>query len=128
MKHIQKIAPFAAMAVGAVLALATSAFKTSQSKSGDTTYSFEYNPPSSNPYSVANVENVANWKYNASPDECIGDKEACTLLNVPSTYVNTGSTPTLKSSINIDAQESSTGVAFVHSTAASSATISNQDD
>lgn len=133
MKYIQKVAPFAAMAVGAVLALATSAFsKAPKDKSGDpTTYSFEYNPPSGDPdpYSISNVQNVANWQNTTSPDPCGGSDEACTLLNVPDTYVNGGSTPTLKSTINIVAQESSPNVAFVHSTAAgSSVTIKNQTE
>ena len=110
-------------------AFTTSAFnKVPKSAGTQMSYSFEYTPPSTDPYSVANVEDTANWHYNASAAECPGDDEACALLNVPATYVNTGSTPTLKSSINIDAVESSPGIAKVNATAAGSATISNQTE
>lgn len=129
MKHIQKIAPFAAMAVGAVLALATSAFKQSpQTKSGDPMYTFEYTPPSTDPYSAANVQDTANWNFTTNPDPCLGSDKACTL-EVPADYVkNPGSSPTLLSSIDIQTHVNDDGFASVTATAADGegAVIANQ--
>ena len=119
-------------ACGFVIAVAlvglTSSFKEAPKSNGSfLTYSFEYQPPSTDPYSEANVENPANWIYNASATSCGGIDKACALLDVPDAFVDATGTPTLKDAINIVAQETN-GVAKVTSTAATLATISNQAD
>lgn len=129
--NIQKVLPACAVAMGVALVLATSAFKEAPTnKSGETLYTFQYNPPAGmHPYAQANVENVANWSYTTSTT-CNGlNVEACGL-QVPESYVDdpTGS-PTLDASINISATESSANVAYVSGTdAGSAATISNKSN
>lgn len=105
--------------------MATSAFK--KAPLADT-YIFEYQPPSSNDYSVASVENDSNWVYTATAPDCGGTEKACSL-EVPENDVNTGTTPTLKSSVGIEAElNSQTGTAYVTEAAGGDATIDNQDD
>lgn len=127
--NIQNIAPFAAMAVGAVLALFNSAFKqVPRDKNDDPMYTFEYTPPASDPYSAAHVQDTANWVFTSTPDPCLGSDKACTL-EVPADFVNNpGSSPTLKSSIAIQTQVNEDGFASVSSTAADGegAVIANQ--
>lgn len=130
--NIHKILPVFAMVTGAALAVINSAFKEQQkNKNGDTLYSFEYNPPSgaTHPYSQANVENVANWQYTPSSPSCLGSDRACSI-QVPVSFVdNPGTAPTLDSTIEINATNSSPNVAYVNTTAAGAdGSISNQSN
>lgn len=123
MKHIRKMAPFAAMAVGAVLALATSAFnKASKSKSGDTMYTFQYNPPSGTDYSENSVKDVANWSYTTNNDRCNDNNVKACKIYVPEAYVDGLPTShTLDESIDIVTGGTSTQ-AYVTSTDAGTTT------
>ncbi|AYD49068.1 hypothetical protein D6B99_16455 [Arachidicoccus soli] len=126
---MQKIAPFAAMAVGVVLALATSAFnKVPKNKSGDTLYTFQYNAPVTNPYSQTNVENKANWSYTAGTPSCDdNDQQACSFeVSSNSVDIPTMGDPTLKSSFSITAQEYDPSDYYVGSTSDNDATIVNK--
>ena len=128
MIHIKKLAPVAAMVMGVALALVTSAFNTPhKTKGGATLYSFEYNPPATDPYSVANVENVSNWVYTASSPGCSGNQEACSLQASDSYVDNSGSSPVLESSIDIQAVNTpATGTARVSSIADQNGSFANQ--
>ncbi|ANI89291.1 hypothetical protein A9P82_08305 [Arachidicoccus ginsenosidimutans] len=132
MTQLKKIAPFAAMAMGVVLAFTTSAFKQVHHPKGvDDTYTFEYAPPGGTDYSADAVQDLANWHYNAAPAPCAGLDKACSIT-VPGGmgYVDgeETTTPTLDSSFTIQALESG-GIAKVTSTAAGDdAVIANQDD
>ncbi|ANI89706.1 hypothetical protein A9P82_10645 [Arachidicoccus ginsenosidimutans] len=130
MTNIRKIAPFAAMAMGVVLAFAASAFKqVPHSKSGDDMYTFQYDPEGT--YTESSVQDTSSWQYTSSPVTCLGSDKACTIqvsedyVNVPATP---SGTPTLKGSINIQAQLNSNGHAFVAGTADNDAIIANQPD
>ena len=123
MKQIQKIAPFAAMAVGAMLALATSAFNNAphKTRSGDTMYTFEYNAPDNGTdYSETSVKNVSNWSYTSDNSGCGNhDVKACRIF-VPETYVDDpGGSNTLDASIDISTGGTSSQ-AYVSSTDAGS--------
>jgi hypothetical protein len=123
MKKIKNTLPYLAILMGGILAIATSAFaKMPKAKTVDTNYAFEYNGPD---YSAANVQDVSNWTYNASPDACSGSQKACTI-EVPDTYVdNTGPSPVLESTISIQTTTNMSGDARVSGLAGG--TISNQN-
>ncbi|ANI88851.1 hypothetical protein A9P82_05835 [Arachidicoccus ginsenosidimutans] len=131
MTQLKKIAPFAAMAMGVVLAFTTSAFKQAHHPKGvDDTYTFEYAPPGGTDYSADAVQDLANWHYNAAPAPCLGNTKACSIeLPGGMGYVDGEGTtnPTLDSTFNITASEAD-GVAKVTSTSADEdgAVISNQ--
>ncbi|MGF7232620.1 hypothetical protein [Arachidicoccus sp.] len=111
-----KILPACGLALGVALVIATSAFtKAPQTKSGDPMYQFTYNPPTTNPYSVSNVENVANWSYDPNATCPSGNVKACTI---EASHVDASdpTNPVLLSSEDIDAAATA-GVARVISTA-----------
>ncbi len=127
--NIQKILPACAVAMGVALVMATSAFKEApKDKSGDPLYTFQYNPPGTDPYSVANVEDVGNWSYTANTDPCTsGTAKACKIY--ASHVDNSGPEPVLLTSENISATlNMGTGTARVVSTAdgSGSSFISNK--
>lgn len=126
---LYKILPTCGLALGVALVIATSAFtKAPKDKSGDTLYTFQYNAPPTNPYSQANVENVANWSYTTSNPSCDNTPVKACSLQVPESYVdNPGSSPTLDASIDITTGGSAS-VAYVASTASSSAVIENKSN
>jgi hypothetical protein len=112
----KKIIPLFAIAMGLVLAMATSAFKeTPQKINGVNTYLFEFD--SSQPYDVAHVEDKSNWDLNQSAAECDQtDEEACTIRVPEADVDNPGPSATLKSSFSISATtNSTTGTAYVSS-------------
>ena len=128
MAQLSKMLPACGFVIAVALVGITSSFKDAPKKvDGFVTYSFEYQPPSSNPYSKANVENDSNWVYNPDATDCGGEDKACSLLDVPAALVDATGTPTLKPAINIVAVEQN-GVARVTSTSSTAVTISNQPD
>lgn len=128
MSQLSKMLPACGFVIAAALVGLTSSFKEAPKKvNGFVTYSFEYQPPTTNPYTQASVENDSNWVYNADATDCGGEDKACALLNVPAALVDATGTPTLKPAINIVAVEQN-GVAHVTSTSSTAVTISNQDD
>ena len=128
--NIRKMLPAFAIAIGLALAMATSGFKeVPKNKNGDQLFTFQYNPPGGTDYSTTSVQNVTKWSYTTDNNDCSNnDIEAC-KVRVPVTYVNnpTGS-PSLKSSVNLTATESSAGISYVSATAAGmSGSISNKN-
>lgn len=118
MKKLTKILPVCGFVIAVALVGVTSAFKEApKTKGGQTLYQFQYDPPTgSQAYSVANVENVANWKY-APSGSCNSDNiKACTIM---ASHVDDSdpTDPVLLNSENITAQETSTDVSIVASTA-----------
>ncbi|RZJ91811.1 MAG: hypothetical protein EOO20_03995 [Chryseobacterium sp.] len=93
-----------AAALGLVLVFGGSAFKAENKR---VQYKFRYNNPSD--YSQGAVQTESNWIHDESAPECDGVLEQpCTIL-VDQNFVNTGSTPTLKTSLNITASATSSG-------------------
>jgi len=120
--------PIGGFAIAVALVGITSAFKDApKTNSGVDTYSFEYQPPATDPYSIANVEDTANWVYNEDASGCGGVDKACALLDVPEDFVDASGTPTLKSSINIVAVLTGAN-AKVASTASTAIDIENQSN
>lgn len=121
----KKFIPLFAIALGLVLAVASSGFREDQV---DDLFMFEYIPPSAGDYSISAVEEDTNWVFRSLPPECEGEDKACTI-GVPMSFVNIGTPNTLKSTINIQAALGDGGNAYVSTTAAgSNGTIRNQDD
>ena len=122
--------PAFAIAIGLVLAMATSGFKEGpKNKSGDQLFTFQYNPPSGTDYSTTSVQDVNKWSHTSDNSDCSNNDVKACKVRVPVTYVNnpTG-TPSLKPSINLVATESSSGISYVSSTAAGmSGSISNKN-
>ncbi|MGN6804011.1 MAG: DUF6520 family protein [Ginsengibacter sp.] len=113
---VKKIMPVFAIALGLVLALATSAFKQApKDQNGVDTYLFEYDI--SQPYDVSHVQDKANWDLNQNAAGCDQtNQEACTIRVPESDVDNPGPSATLKSSFSITAAtNSSTGTAYVSS-------------
>ena len=104
MKRFVRLLPLVAIAFGVVLVLVASAFKkapnTNTVHGKYTLYTFQYSGPD---YSVAHVEDPANWTYVSLSPGCSGNQKACSI-EASDTYVDaSGSAPVLKSSINIQA-------------------------
>lgn len=81
-------------------------------------YVFEFDGTTANGYSEANVEDESNahWKYvGLNQSLCANDDTRACRVAVTSAYVNNPTTPTALSGITIDADESSSGIAFVKS-------------
>ncbi|HEU0228656.1 MAG TPA: hypothetical protein VFQ86_13030 [Arachidicoccus soli] len=126
---LYKLLPTCGLALGVALVLATSAFKEApKDKSGDTLYTFEYNAPATNPYSAANVENVANWSYTSGTPSCDANNQKACSIEVHSNYVNNPGAPssTLKSNFSISATNYDMSDAYVASTSDASGVITNQ--
>lgn len=81
-------------------------------------YVFEFDGTTSGGFSETNVEDESNahWKFvGLNQSLCANtDTRACRVA-VTSAYVNNPSTPTALSGITIDADESSSGIAYVSS-------------
>lgn len=117
MKRFSRLLPLFTIVTGVALVAVTSAFKEApKNKSGDPLYQFTYNPPTTNPYSVSNVENVANWSYDPDATCPNGNVKACTI---EASQVDDSDplNPVLLSSENITATASGSGIAHVASTA-----------
>jgi hypothetical protein len=99
-----RILPLCAIALGVGLVMVTSAFtKAPQTKTAQgnyTSYTFEYSGPD---YTVAHVEDPSNWTYTTSSPSCSGNQIACSLQATDSYVDVSGSSPVLKSTINIQA-------------------------
>ncbi|MCX2584817.1 hypothetical protein [Pedobacter sp. MR22-3] len=102
-----------AAALGLVLVLTGSAFK-SEKTSKLERYQFRYTGPS---LSQADVEEETYWTHDESAPVCDNEQEAACTITVYKSFVNEGTTPTLKSSLNISA-----------SNAASTAYVSGSSD
>ncbi len=134
MVSFSKLLPACGFAIAAALAGVTSAFKEApKDKSGQTMYTFEYTPPASDPthpYSVGNVENVANWTFTSNDDRCLDvNIRACKIFASPDNVDASGDEPVLLSTEDISAAIfPTTGTAYVQSTddgALGTATASN---
>jgi len=118
-KHILGLA---ALSLGFGLVFTQSAFKAEKPTRAQ--YTFHYTGPGT--MSESQVENVANWSRDESTQCPDGDDYACSI-RVDETYVdNPLTSPTLKSSTNIDASQIGSAKARVSSIAAG--TILNTQD
>ncbi len=125
--NLKKMFPVFAIAIGLVLAVATSGFKEGVKKiNGLTTYLFEYD--SSQPFDITHVQDKGNWDLNQNAGECDETNQAACTIRVPESDVdNPGSTATLKSSFSITAaMNSGTSTAYVSSLSDASAQIFNK--
>jgi hypothetical protein len=102
---IASIALIAVVGLGLAFKPVGNIKKVAAKKSG-TMYTFAYNGPD---FSVANVENEANWSYTSSTDLCDGiDVKPCRIQVSESFVNNPGTAPTLKSTANVSATLNST--------------------
>ena len=107
MKNLKNLLPVLALVLGLCLVLTQSAFK--GTKAGQ--YTFRYNGPD---HSKANVENESNWIYTTDPITCDDTPEQACSIVVDEAFVNNPlTTPTLKSSLNLDVTPFSSSSAFV---------------
>jgi hypothetical protein len=96
------------LAVGVVFGM--SAFK-GEAKGKRVQYTFRYNGPD---HSKANVENESNWIYTTDPITCDDTPEQACSIVVDEAFVNNPlTTPTLKSSLNLDVTPFSSSSAYV---------------
>lgn len=117
MSKIAKLLPLCGFVIAVALVVLTSSFKAAhKTMSGDTLYQFAYNPPATNPYSVTNVENVANWSYSPSGSCTSGSVKACTIL-ASQVDDSDPSNPVLLSSEDITASTTTPNNSIVSSTA-----------
>lgn len=123
-KTIVKSLPLMAAVLSVGLAIASTSYSKEKGQKYDT-YTFQY----TGDFSQSSVQSIASWHFVSTPPGCSGSDMACSLT-VPEEYVdNTGTEPVLKSTINIQATQGSTGNYRVSGTAAGGgATISNQSD
>lgn len=128
MKRFSRLLPLFAIVTGVALVMVTSAFKQApKDKSGDTLYTFQYNPPATNPFSVTNIENVSNWSSTSTSPGCSGNQKACSIEATDDYVDNSGSSPVLKSTIDIQATLTPlTGTARVTSIADPDGSFANQ--
>jgi hypothetical protein len=118
--QLKKMMPVFAIAMGLVLAMATSAFKEGpKDKNGFDLFTFKYNPPENqtNPYAPEFVQDESNWEYTTDDSHCSNDDVKACRIFVPAEFVNPDNS--LNSSIDIVADGSSTQ-AYVESTEAGS--------
>ncbi len=100
-KHILSLA---ALVLGFGLVVTQSAFKASNLNRAQ--FAFRYTGPDTK--TKSQVENVANWTYDADNLSCpAGNDEACSLLIDDSHVDNQASNPTLNSSASIMAEPGS---------------------
>jgi len=92
-----------ALAITTIFVIGMSAFSSAENQSiKRARYSFYYNGPST--ADKAQVENIANWAT-TPPLSCNSANERPCTIEVEDTYVNPGSTPTLKSNLNLVASQ-----------------------
>ena len=85
---------------------------------------FQYQPPSSNPYSEANVENRSNWvETSLSSTTCNNNVDRACQLQVDNSFINPDQT--LKSTFMITASQALSGNYYVSGGSASA--IFNRD-
>jgi hypothetical protein len=81
-------------------------------------YVFEFDHTQTGGYAEGNVENESNtyWKYiGKNLSLCDSDPTKACRVAVTSSYVNNPTTPTALSGVTIQADESSSGIAYVTS-------------
>lgn len=113
-----------AAALGLVLVFGGSAFK-SDSNGKRVQYQFRYNAI---PHAESDVETLSNWTYDPSAPSCEEDQEAPCTIKVDQAFVNTGGTPTLKSTLNLNASPYTTSSAYVIGSADEDMEIINRAD
>jgi hypothetical protein len=119
MKNLKNLLPVLALVLGLGLVLTQSAFKSVKTDQ----YTFRYNGPD---YAQANVENEANWVHDESVTCVDAPQKACSIV-VDQAFVNNPSTtPTLKSSLNLQSDIYS-GTAFVEGSDDGSMEIINRE-
>jgi hypothetical protein len=107
------------------LAFTAVAFKAPEKKL--VTKLFRYNPPTSNPYSMANVQDKSRWQYVTDPQTCTvnNNQKACELqVNDDPTYINPDNT--LSSSFSITAALWSGNIHYVSGISSGGGTIQNR--
>ncbi|MFD2285953.1 hypothetical protein GJU39_01305 [Pedobacter petrophilus] len=116
-----------AFAFTAILVVSMSAFKSSSEKSDKRArYTFYYNGPLA--AAQADVEQETNW-VTTPPLSCDNVNQRPCTIEVDANYVNTGSTPTLKSTLNISADlDAIHGTYFVDGSADGSMNITNKSN
>lgn len=122
--NIKKIVQLFAIALGLVLAVATSGFK--EVKAPNSMHTFLYTAPL-NSYDQTDVQDPDNWQYTSSTNRCDDqDVKACRIFVTDKNVVSSGSNFALKPGFQINA--SSGSVSFVTSTddGSSSTYISNR--
>ena len=111
-----------AAALGLTLVVTGSAFKP-ESNAKRTQYTFRFNDAN---HSEANVEDESKWVYDATAGDCDQEQEQACLIKVDAAYVNAGATPTLKSSLNLNANAISSSNAYVAGSADGDMEIQNR--
>lgn len=111
-----------AAALGLTLVVTGSAFKP-ESNAKRTQYTFRFNDAN---HSEANVEDESKWVYDATDPECDEVFQQACLIKVDAAYVNPGATPTLKSSLNLNASAISSSNAYVAGSADGDMEIQNR--
>jgi precorrin isomerase len=109
-----------AAALGLVLVFGGSAFK---SENNRIQYKFRYTGIN---HAESDVETLSNWTYDASAPSCVQELEAPCTITVDAAFVNTGGTPTLKSTLNLDADPYSLSSAYVVDSADDDMEINNR--
>ncbi len=114
LKTIGKRLPLLAAILGVGLAMARSPLG-----SKDISAWFEYQPPTTSPYSQANVQSPANYIYTSSDERCDDELDIPCKIQVSSSYYHTsGGVPVLNTSgtvTNISASvNSATGTYYVN--------------
>ncbi|MEO6130000.1 MAG: hypothetical protein ABIP30_16745 [Ferruginibacter sp.] len=94
------------------LAVTTAAFTTPEKKVDNLNKLFYYVAPSGS-YAQTDVQNRANWHLTLATTGCSLDAEKACEIRVSDTYINPDNT--LKSNINIVADQFATNVYFVKS-------------
>ena len=107
---------------GLTLVFTGSAFKT-ESNAKRTQYTFRFNDAN---HSEANVEDESKWVYDATAGDCDQEQEQACLIKVDAAYVNAGASPTLKSTLNLNASAISSANAYVAGSADASMEIQNR--
>lgn len=125
--NLKKMFPVFAIALGLVLAMATSGFKEEPMKQNNLVmHTFEYTAPGGS-YSQANVQDETNWVYTASTARCNDQKEkACRIFVTDDDVTQSGSSYVLNSGFGITGSSGTNS--YVVSTDAGSGTnfVSNK--
>jgi hypothetical protein len=125
--NIKKMIPAFAIAMGLVLAMATSGFKEGPKDHNKFAMrTFEYTAPGGS-YSQLNVQNESNWAYTSSTDHCNNqDVKACRIFATDDDVTSSGSGFVLNPGFEITASAGSNS--YVISTDAGSGTnfVSNK--
>jgi hypothetical protein len=125
--QIRKMIPVFAIAMGLVLALATSGFRQGpkdQNKLG--MHTFEYTAPSGS-YSQLNVQNEANWVYTSSTSRCNDqDVKACRIFVTDDDVTTSGSGFVLNPGFEITASAGSNSYVISTDAGSGSNFVSNK--